>query len=169
MKPSEQGRTLVVGVGNPIRGDDGAGIRVVRELEDELQRAKVDFVEVAAGGMPLAEQFRGYEHVLMIDALLGIDKGQVLEVNPEELTAEEGAYSVHSLDFKTSLGLLRSTYPGELPELKDIVIIGIGIDPDPNFSEELSSPVREAVEEAKELAVEKLAELGRGEKGGKEG
>ena len=53
---------LIVGVGNPILGDDAAGIHVARAIKDQLPpELLVDVKEVFTGGIDLAEELLGYE------------------------------------------------------------------------------------------------------------
>ncbi len=70
--------TLVVGLGNPILGDDGVGWRVAEEVERRLSAdpglgRSVGPVEVdrqAVGGLSLMERLVGYKRVVLIDAAL---------------------------------------------------------------------------------------------------
>jgi hydrogenase maturation protease len=74
----ERPRTLVIGLGNPILGDDGVGWRVAEEVEHRLAadpelgrtvgRVEVDLL--AVGGLALMERLVGYEHAVLIDAVL---------------------------------------------------------------------------------------------------
>ena len=60
-------KTLVMGVGNPILKDDGVGIHAVRELKKTL--TGVDYLEESLSGLELIEQFRGYDRIVIIDAV----------------------------------------------------------------------------------------------------
>ena len=54
----------IIGAGNPLRGDDGAGAAVAERL-----RAKGFPAEAFDGdGAELMEAWRGYDHVFLIDA-----------------------------------------------------------------------------------------------------
>jgi hydrogenase maturation protease len=61
-------RTLVLGLGNEIAGDDGIGVLAARELRKQLAGA-ADVVESSASGMGLLELFIGYERALVIDSV----------------------------------------------------------------------------------------------------
>jgi hydrogenase maturation protease len=70
--------TLVVGLGNPILGDDGVGWRVADEVERRLLAdpglgrsvGPVEVDRLAVGGLSLMERLVGYERVVLIDAAL---------------------------------------------------------------------------------------------------
>ncbi|MBE3050465.1 hydrogenase maturation protease, partial [Candidatus Bathyarchaeota archaeon] len=59
---------LVLGVGNPILSDDGVGIHVARELK-KREMPGVDVEELAASGLELLDVVRGYDKVVIIDAI----------------------------------------------------------------------------------------------------
>lgn len=63
---------LVIGLGNTILGDDGAGIYTVRRLRTLLAAdgliPPVDFAECSAGGLELLELMLGYQQIVIVDA-----------------------------------------------------------------------------------------------------
>lgn len=60
--------TLIIGVGNIYRGDDGAGLAVARRLrENDLPGVTV--IEQAGEGTALMEAWRNAERVALIDAV----------------------------------------------------------------------------------------------------
>ena len=56
---AEPGETLVVGLGNPILGDDGVGWRVIDEL-DGMEHAEASLQQACVGGVSLMEIMVGY-------------------------------------------------------------------------------------------------------------
>src|SRR5574341_2320286 len=73
-------QTLIVGLGNPVLGDDGIGWRVAERVIQELQRQsydrqQVDVICLSVGGLSLMEHLVGYERAILVDA---IDTGQGL-------------------------------------------------------------------------------------------
>jgi hydrogenase maturation protease len=69
--------TLVVGLGNPLRGDDGVGWRVVDALRDELGAVddreggidRVELEQLAVGGLTLMEHLVGRQRAILVDAV----------------------------------------------------------------------------------------------------
>jgi hydrogenase maturation protease len=63
-------RTLVAGVGNVLRRDDGFGVEVVQRLRSIPMPEGVTVIEFGICGMHLAlELLEGYERVVVVDAL----------------------------------------------------------------------------------------------------
>ncbi len=115
---------LILGLGNPLQGDDGVGNRIVRELE---QRNLPDDVEVLDGGTPgigLLNLFEGRERVIIIDAAeMGLDPGEFRCFAPGDvtLTGSTQRFSLHRSGVADALALAR-----ELKiELPPIVFFGV--------------------------------------------
>jgi hydrogenase maturation protease len=147
-------RTIVVGVGNPILGDDGVGIHVVRAVREKLPKGVVG-EEAATGGMNLLDLITGYERAILIDAVVVNDMkiGEVCMLDSTEM-ASAHSMNPHDVTFAEALEVGRKMGTEGIPT--DIVIIGINIEPVTDFSEELSSPVTAAVEKAKDMVIELL-------------
>ena len=110
--------TLVVGLGNPILGDDGVGWRVAREIETRLAGSNtdsdpssdVDVACLALGGVALMERLVGYRRAIIIDAMTtGAAPGTVLCVPLEKLPNPAAGHtaSSHDTSFATALSLGR--------------------------------------------------------------
>jgi hydrogenase maturation protease len=59
---------LVLGVGNPLRGDDGVGPRVIQELEDRRLPEEVETLDAGTGGLDLLHLIEGRSRVIIVDA-----------------------------------------------------------------------------------------------------
>lgn len=72
--PANGGRTLVAGIGNVLRGDDGFGPAVVRALHQAADvPATIRAVEMGIGGIALVHELMdGYESLVIVDA---VDRG----------------------------------------------------------------------------------------------
>lgn len=62
-------RTLVLGLGNELAGDDAVGLLVARALREELD-GTADVVESSSSGMALIEVFAGYDRAVVVDSIL---------------------------------------------------------------------------------------------------
>jgi hydrogenase maturation protease len=70
-------RTLVLGLGNELYGDDGIGIHVIRRLKQELAKSRkahegfedVDLKESSLSGLALLDLIVGYDSLVIIDTI----------------------------------------------------------------------------------------------------
>ena len=62
-------RTLVLGLGNELAGDDAVGLLAARAVREDLADA-ADVVESSASGMALIEVLAGYERAVVVDAIM---------------------------------------------------------------------------------------------------
>ncbi len=137
-------RTIVIGVGNPVRTDDGVGLRVARELRPVLAgRRNVDVVELGAGGMALMEAFLGFDRAVIVDAMTGGGAaGTVYAVGLEELGETRNSACAHSTDLRTAVDVARWL---SLPLPREIAIWGIEPEDVETVGETLTPDVERAV------------------------
>ncbi len=158
---------LVVGLGNPVRGDDGVGWRVVEALDDRLgslgptgRPVSVELDRLAVGGLTLMERLVGYERAILVDALEeGLPPGTVTCRPFREL---EGSPAAH-LDATHDAGLAAALAAGEalgatLPS--DITVVGVEIRDDDGFSDVLTPVVEAAVPDAVKIIMALLVPVG---------
>jgi len=63
-------KTLVIGLGNPILGDDGVGWKVAKELTTLIDPdTSVEIDCASLGGLSLMERMLGYQRVIVIDSM----------------------------------------------------------------------------------------------------
>jgi hydrogenase maturation protease len=127
---SDDGRVVVIGVGNEFRGDDGAGPEVVARLRGQAP----DSVElVLSDGEPtrLLEAWSGATVAVVVDAVTGspatigrLHRVVISETESRESEAvagDAGQASSHSLGLGTAIGLARAL--GRMPET--LVVHGV--------------------------------------------
>jgi hydrogenase maturation protease len=114
--------TLVIGVGNPGRGDDALGLEVTRRVRDR-RLAGVRVVECAGRADELMEVWRGAEHVVLVDAASGEEPGRVrrFDARAGPLPASLRHASTHSWGVAEAIELARAL--GELPAR--VVVYGV--------------------------------------------
>jgi hydrogenase maturation protease len=140
--------TLVVGLGNPILGDDGIGWRVAEAVKARLDDPDVAVVCLSLGGLALMEHLAGYRRALIIDAMVsGAKIGSVQCMTAAEMADRSSHHtaSVHDLSLTSALALGRQLGV-ILPD--EIQVVGIEAAPEFEFGETLSSAVAQAIPEA---------------------
>jgi len=160
-------KTLVIGLGNPILGDDGVGWKVAQEVERQLKtRPRVDeesIIEIdclSLGGLSLMERLTDAQRVILVDAIFtgenppGTVKTFPLSDLPNP-TAGHSA-SAHDTSLRTALNVGRSMNIS-LPDDDQIMIVSIEAHSDYDFSEDLSAPVAAAVPLAVRSVIAQLS------------
>jgi hydrogenase maturation protease len=115
---------LIIGLGNPLRRDDGVGVRVAELLAG---RALSDGVQVVDGGTPgleLVNLLEGWPRVVLVDAAnVGQEPGQFVRftLDQVQLLGEDEHISVHGAGLRDAL--LLAQVLGVLPD--QIVIFGV--------------------------------------------
>ena len=113
---------VIVGVGNLLRRDDGAGIVAARRLRTVLPSA-VRVCESAAEVRELLELLSSCRCAFLIDAACGIPAGQVLRIDAHAQTLPAApSTSSHALTLAQILDLGRAL--GQLPAR--LILYGIG-------------------------------------------
>jgi hydrogenase maturation protease len=84
MKPKRG--TVVIGIGNVIRSDDGLGVHVVRLLQDRGRCAEdVTLIEGGTAGLMLLPQLADADRAIIVDAVsLGNDPGTLVRLDNAE-------------------------------------------------------------------------------------
>jgi hydrogenase maturation protease len=116
--------TLILGLGNPLRGDDGIGPAVIAWLHTRQLPRHVVAVDGATGGLELALTMMGYDRVLIVDAAdMHRQPGEWVRFRPDltRLDDAEPLLSMHDAGLAEALALAASLKL--LPE--SVVIFGV--------------------------------------------
>ncbi|MDF1500118.1 MAG: hydrogenase maturation protease [Anaerolineales bacterium] len=83
----EPKKVLVLGLGNPLRGDDGVGCAVVEALANSPDLPEgLELIDGGASGVKMLSMIDGYEHVIIVDAAdLESPPGKWTQCTAEEL------------------------------------------------------------------------------------
>jgi hydrogenase maturation protease len=154
-------KTLILGLGNPILGDDGVGWRVAEAVQLLVanQQPPVDVEFASLGGLSLMERMLGYERVILIDCMEtgSAPVGTVRSMPLADLANPVAGHSAsaHDTSLITALETAKAM-DAEIPTRVEVVTIEAKNTYD--FSEDLSPEVAAAVPVAT-LEVMKLLNL----------
>jgi hydrogenase maturation protease len=154
-------KTIVIGLGNPILGDDGAGCRAAEALRERPEAASVEIDVLAVGGISLMERMIGFERAIVIDAL-STGQSPTGSVTCFALETLENGFaghlgSAHETSLLTALQVGR-TLGAELPT--QVTVVAIESPHVHDFSTELSPAVADAIPAAVQTAVDLISEPG---------
>ena len=149
---TNNGKTLVVGVGNVLMGDEGVGVHVVRALETHALPAHVEYLDGGTGGFTLLEPFEEAGRILLIDAAAdGNPIGTVTRTTPRFARDYPPTLNAHDIGVKDLLDVFYMQGGA-----RDVTLYAISIDPQQPISMELSEDIQKAADVA---VAEILAEL----------
>lgn len=110
-------KMAVIGLGNRLLSDEGAGLHAVELLKEKLKKKNgapdvdVDLVEAGTPGPGLFYQFDGREKIIFIDAgNCGLKPGEYKRFRPREVVSrkETNRYSLHEFDLIECLEMAKS-------------------------------------------------------------
>ena len=149
-------KTILIGVGSPIRSDDREGRVVVQRLRKDVP-PDIPLFEETGDGAELFDAFRGADCVILVDAVQsGAPPGTIqrFDARAEKLPAWFSHSSTHTFGVAEAIELARTME--ELPD--KLIVYGIeGLD----FSAgtELSPEVAESVPVAANLILQEILHL----------
>ncbi|MCL2470220.1 MAG: HyaD/HybD family hydrogenase maturation endopeptidase [Propionibacteriaceae bacterium] len=158
----------VLGVGNPIMGDDGAGLELLASIEKACAEEMYDrdgapvprtpddiaFIDGGTGGMELLPEVQDAQRLLVLDAVAGKTPGEVKVLSgdqiPRLLATKLSPHQVGLLDIFAAARML-GREPG--------VVLVVGIVPElVDLQLGLTPAVSQALPEATAKAVEVITD-----------
>jgi len=137
-------RTLIVGIGSPILGDDGVGVHAARRLRERGTLDGVDVVELGTAGLALLDLVEGYDRLIVLDAIVtGAAPGTLHTLVGEEVARAAHLGAGHEADLSTTLALGRRLPGGRMPD--EVVVLAVEAADLHTFREELTPEVEAAV------------------------
>ena len=117
-------KTLILGIGNLLMGDEGVGVAAIRRLEQNGLEGEADLLDGGTGGFHLLEAFQNHERLILVDAAAdGKPPGTVSVIRPRFASDYPPALTAHDIGLKDlieSAALL-----GKTPQV-DLITISIG-------------------------------------------
>jgi hydrogenase maturation protease len=149
-------KTLILGIGNPILGDDGVGFHVAQELAKRDIGIDIDVEYASTSGLDLLEIIAGYDKVVMIDAIKtrNGEPGEIYRLRPEDFVGTVHATSLHDTNLATAIKVGKELIAGQMP--KGIVIFAIEVEEVMEFTEEMTEKVKEAVPRVVDLVLKEI-------------
>lgn len=145
-------RTLVLGLGNVIMGDEGIGVHVVRALGQHPLPRNVECLDGGTGGFILLEPLQQAERIFLVDATADANPiGTVTRTTPKFSRDYPPTLTAHDIGVKD---LLDAFYMQG--GTRDVILYAITIDPRQPISMELSPAAKKAATEAASRILSEL-------------
>lgn len=158
MAAEPRGGTVVLGLGNPIMGDDGIGLALLDRLRGDWEGTPgVHLVDGGTWGMMLLPVIEEAERLMLLDAInIAGEPGTPVLLEREDLPRYLGVkLSTHQIDLREVLALaeFRGTLPAET--------VAVGLQPGVvDMTTELSGPVAANLGRAADLVAARLMAWG---------
>jgi len=150
----ERVKTLVVGLGNVIMGDEGVGVHVVRAIETHTLPAGVECLDGGTGGFVLLGPLQNADRIILIDAAAdGNPIGTVTRTTPRFSRDYPPTLTAHDIGVKDLLDVFYIQGGSH-----DVILYAITIDPQQPISMELSEGTLHAAKEAERMILAELSD-----------
>lgn len=149
--------SAVIGLGNPLMGDDGFGLAALARLRDEWDLDDVELADGATWGMSLLPLIEDSDRIVLLDAIAaGAKPGSLVVLERDRLPIYlRRKLSPHQVDLSDVLAT--AEWRGKLPA----ETVAIGVEPGSvELRTELSPEVGGAVDAAIEAVIARLTEWG---------
>ena len=149
-------KTLVLGIGNDILGDDGVGVHVARAVARKISAKEARVEETGAAGLSLLELVKGHERLIIADAILtdNTEVGKIHRLTLKDLAKTNNSITPHDAALVTTLEIGNSLFPGEMP--REVVVYGVQTSNVEQFSGKMTPAVKAAIPEVVRLILAEI-------------
>jgi hydrogenase maturation protease len=137
-----QSKTIIVGVGNTYRKDDGFGPAIIKKLHQEDLPKKINLLDLGTNGFALVDLAQQYSKIIIIDAVnMQSQPGdfRIFSLAEAKIKIKSDALSTHGFGLSEVLKLLET-----LAIKPDLKIVGIQPQ-DISFGQGLSNEVNHKI------------------------
>ena len=132
-------KTLILGIGNLLLGDEGVGVHAVHALQKEAFSAEVEILEVGTAILDALPALERADRVIVLDAMkCDGNPGTIYRIPLGKCERPQSIASMHGFDIFRVLALTRRDLPPE--------VLVFGVEPfNIGWSMELSPQVTKAM------------------------
>lgn len=135
-----------MGIGNLLMGDEGVGIHVIRQLQEDKELADIEIIDGGTGGVQLLDFFLRHDLVILVDAAMDQrEPGAMTRLKPIYSNDYPKAIMVHDIGLKDVLNALHL-----LEKKPEIVLFTISISKVDKVGMSLSPKIRSVVPQVAE-------------------
>ena len=144
-------KTVILGIGNELLGDEGIGVHAVRRLQGAVLPEQTKVVEVGTAILDALDELEQADRIIVIDAMQdGNAPGTVYKIPLDECSGSPCIASMHGFDIFRVMALAGRTTPPP--------VTVFGVEPGViDWSMELSPPVADSLPYLLDAVQEELA------------
>lgn len=114
--------TVIIGIGNILLKDDGVGVHVIKQLENENLPSTIELVDGGTSTLDTLGLFLDYKKVIVVDCLrAGLKPGTIYKIKPEDIKSyKKENLSIHDVQILDVVNManMMNKYP-------EVIIFGI--------------------------------------------
>ncbi|MBU3112789.1 HyaD/HybD family hydrogenase maturation endopeptidase [Clostridium lacusfryxellense] len=91
--------TVIIGIGNILLQDDGVGVHVIKQLENEKLPSTIELVDGGTSTLDMLGFFLDYKKIIVVDCLrAGLEPGTIYKIKPEDIKSyKKENLSIHDV------------------------------------------------------------------------
>lgn len=153
-------KTIIIGIGSLLRGDDCVGLRIAEAIEQETLPSDVEVATTTAAGLALLDLLTGHDRALIIDAIQTRHgkPGEVYRLGLDDIPSPLHSFTVHDVSVRSALDTGRNMGLS-LPD--ETVIFAVEVADVTPLREGCTPEVEEAIPKAVSLVLHEIARAGR--------
>lgn len=100
----------IIGIGNDLAGDDGAGIATITRLNNMLReplRSRILLTTLCGDLFSVTDYLHSVKRIIFIDAIIGETPGVLVTIHPDQ--PQTVSPSFHQMDIITTMRILKKT------------------------------------------------------------
>lgn len=146
-------RTLVMGIGNLLLGDDGVGVHAIKALAQRKLPDEVKLLDVGTAFLDALPFLEDVQRIIIIDAYQADGRPGTLYTVPLEQCAPRAMQGLHDVDIFAMLTMTRNA--------NAVQVWVMGIEPESiDWRLELSTSVSDALPALLDAVCEKIEQAG---------
>jgi len=147
-------KTLIIGWGNPLLGDDALGIRVAEKLKEMRLPDGVKVESCSSSPSTVIRKMLNCRKVIIIDSarIPNVEEGSPFRLKLEYFEGPYRLINPHSISLPALYKIYKALYPDKIPD--EVIVIGMNVGS--CFGENLSERTRARIEELVNLVLREV-------------
>ena len=114
--------TVILGIGNILLQDDGVGVHVIKQLENEKLPSTIELVDGGTSTLDTLGFFLDYKKVIVVDCLrAGLEPGTIYKIKPDDIkNYKKENLSIHDVQILDVVKMANM-----LDKYPEVIIFGI--------------------------------------------
>lgn len=124
-------KIAIMGFGNPVRADDGVGIYIIEQLQQQIKdQDHIQIFDMGTAAFEVLFQLKGHNKIILVDAVINTGEavGTTYKLPAAEIEAQiidDPLVFLHSLKWDQALSYAKKILQEEYPEDIEVYLVAI--------------------------------------------